>query len=781
MARIVYRIRGADLDVRPDLGCLRQTDGAEVYLRPKAFQTLLLLLENRHRVVAKEEIARTIWRDTAVTDDAVVQCIVEIRKTLGDAPRDARYIRTLSKTGYRFVGEVDVEEAAEPQTDDEPDVARPPVVDATVPHIDGVQSIAAPARSRRALVISLTVAALAAVIAGAAILRARRVDPGDKLLDALTSARAHRGAIAVMFLENQSQTPDLDWLREGIADMLVTGLSHSKAISVVGRQQLELLLARAGHAPDKPLDLAQAVDIARRGRLDYFVLGTFAKLGTTIRIDVRLHDAAGRLVSSEALTIDTPDDLLRQIDVLGWRLARRFGELEAAGSSSAGVLTSNLEAYRYYSLGVARANSFHNVEAIDLFTRATALDPQFAMAFARIGYAYGVTWNHVERARPYLAKAYGMSARLSEKDRLHVEAWNALVRFDYPSAIESFTKLIRVDPMEVEAYSRLGLLLAGERRYDESLDIFHRGLAVDPESGDLWNRLGGVYDELARTQDAIAARQKYVALQPNEPNAHDSLGLSYQNGGRYDDAVASYRRALELAPRFDIAWIHLGHAYVQMGRYDAAEDAYRRFISTGSSEQEVLRGYESLALLARRQHRYREAADLVRTRANVSRVFEGLIRLDAGESPERLAEEFRTPPQMPNRGSRWGDRGWLHFQAKLALKRGSPDKAIELLQSALRERPLLADVDSLEDCLANGYLELGRFDEAIAEYERVLKRNPKYPLAHYRLGQALEGKKQIDLARQSYRTFLEVWAGADPDVPEVVDARARLQAASNPE
>src|SRR5262245_8669763 len=125
MAAAVLRIRGVDLDVRPALGCLCRADGEEIYLRPKTFQTLQLLLEHRTRVVGKEEIARTIWPDTAVTDDAVVQCIVEIRKALGDDARAGRYIRTLAKSGYRFVGEVDIEDASNAASDQGSDESGP--------------------------------------------------------------------------------------------------------------------------------------------------------------------------------------------------------------------------------------------------------------------------------------------------------------------------------------------------------------------------------------------------------------------------------------------------------------------------------------------------------------------------------------------------------------------------------------------------------------------------------------------------------------------------------
>jgi len=780
MAAALFRIREANLELRPDLGCLRRADGEEIYLRPKTFQTLQLLLEHRARVVSKDEIARTIWPDTAVTDDAVVQCIVEIRKALGDDARTGRYIRTLAKSGYRFVGEVDVETSENPPERSAdglpkgPSEARPAVL-----LVDASQEASAngvpPAAGRSTLVAAAIVVAAVIATTGFVVLRSQKRDAAQSVPAALANESEDRNTIAVMFLENQSKTTELDWLREGLAEMLVTGLSRSKTLSVVGREQLALLLDRVGHDRGTAVELSEAVEVARRARLDHFVLGSFATLGGTIRIDLRLHDGAGRLLTTEALTIDKPDDLLRQVDVLGWRLAQHFGDLESTTPASA-ALTTNLDAYRAYSLGVAQANSFHTNEAIESFTRATKLDPQFAMAFARIGYAYGVTSEHVDRARPYLAKAYSMSGRLSEKDRLQVEAWNALVQLDYPSAIDSFAKLVRAYPLEVEAYSRLGLLLAGERRYEESLNVFHRGIAVDPEAGDLWNRLGGVYDGLGRTADAIAARQKYVALQPSEANAHDSLGFSYQHGGRYDEAIAAYRHALELAPGFAIARIHLGHAYVQTGRYDAAEQEYRRFIDSASSEPEQVRGYESLALLARREGRIQEAAEILRTRVKVQRIFAAIVRLDAGEPIARLAEEFRTPPELPNRGSRNSDRMWLTFHGRLALKRGEATKALELLQSALDEPAASAEADTLEDCLANAYLELGRFDDAISEYERILRLNPRYPLAQYRLGLAYEGSKRLDRARHSYEQFLTVWAGADRDVPEIVSAQQKLAA-----
>lgn len=110
----------------------------------------------------------------------------------------------------------------------------------------------------------------------------------------------------------------------------------------------------------------------------------------------------------------------------------------------------------------------------------------------------------------------------------------------------------------------------------------------------------------------------------------------------------------------------------------------------------------------------------------------------------------------------------------MALRQGRADEALSHFRAALQHRAVEWNIDSYEDCLANAYLELGRADEAIAEYERVLKINPNYPLAQYHLGQAYERKGDSARARAAYARFLQGWQAADADIPEVIAAKARL-------
>jgi tetratricopeptide (TPR) repeat protein len=117
---------------------------------------------------------------------------------------------------------------------------------------------------------------------------------------------------------------------------------------------------------------------------------------------------------------------------------------------------------------------------------------------------------------------------------------------------------------------------------------------------------------------------------------------------------------------------------------------------------------------------------------------------------------------------------YYYFSGYAALKQGARPEAIAAFKEALSHSPPVWNIDSFEDCLARAYLIFGQYEEAVHEFERVLKLNPNYPLAHFYLAEAyrLEGKRDEALAE--YKRFLDSWPQADEDVPEVIAARKQL-------
>jgi tetratricopeptide (TPR) repeat protein len=127
--------------------------------------------------------------------------------------------------------------------------------------------------------------------------------------------------------------------------------------------------------------------------------------------------------------------------------------------------------------------------------------------------------------------------------------------------------------------------------------------------------------------------------------------------------------------------------------------------------------------------------------------------------------------QHLGRGARLTLRITHYLHGYAAQKLGQQEKAIERYRQALRYQPPYFSHDAMEDCLANAYLAFGRYTEAASEYERVLRFNSNHALARIRLARAYTALGRRGDADREYRQFLAVWANADPDVPEVVEAR----------
>src|SRR5579872_779264 len=100
----IFRAEGVEIDLQ--LGSVKRA-GVEQPLRQQSFHVLLFLLERRCELVHKEELVASFWHDASVTDNALVQCIADIRRALGDDPRNPRFIKTVPRAGYRFIAEVD--------------------------------------------------------------------------------------------------------------------------------------------------------------------------------------------------------------------------------------------------------------------------------------------------------------------------------------------------------------------------------------------------------------------------------------------------------------------------------------------------------------------------------------------------------------------------------------------------------------------------------------------------------------------------------------------------
>jgi DNA-binding winged helix-turn-helix (wHTH) protein/tetratricopeptide (TPR) repeat protein len=752
----IYRIDDIEIDVTRR--CVRRS-GNEVHLRPKTFQLLIHLIQHRDRLVTREELMDLFWKDTVVTDDSLAQCVSDLRRALGDSARDPQYVKTVPKTGYRFLGAVQdirpVELIATEQittiqireeyTDDAP---------------GGDLALLPP---RRRWPWAVAVASLLLICIAAAL---RWYWPGAP------APPAGKRQIAVLRFENRSGQSDLDWLCQGLPEMLATTLSRTPLLNVLNREQLSLWLGRSGDS-----SLQGALNAARRSHAQVALLGTFARFGNSIRVDATIYDAqSGKRVASESITAGKPDDLLKQMDFLASRLAARM----AAGSPGddrrglSSLMTSNLEAYRYYSLGLTNAETMHTEEAIRFFEKAIALDPGFVMAYARIGYADAVTSVQFAQGRSYLQKAFQMADRLTERDRRHILAWYAIANQDYPEAMRRYRELIAAYPDEAEAYYRLSVLVHGESRQEEAIELLHQALAIDPENPNFYNSLSVNNSEIGRHREAVEMAQRYLALSPRDANAYDTLGLAYQAAGLDTEALTAYNKALELNTGFEIAAAHRASLFMQMGRERIGMAEFQSRASSARWDFIRKRYWALAAWFHWRRGRMGQARMAIeqanRIRTDWRTWSPAALLLPGGEGATGPVL-----PYIPGRGSRFGVRTQYFYLAQDARMKHRPDEMLANLRQALRYRAAWSTAEPLEDALADGYFELGRLDDAISEYQRALATFPGMPRARFHLAQAYQRKGLHDEAKVQYRRLLEMWPTADPDLPEVVEAKRAIR------
>jgi tetratricopeptide (TPR) repeat protein len=420
-------------------------------------------------------------------------------------------------------------------------------------------------------------------------------------------------------------------------------------------------------------------------------------------------------------------------------------------------------------------------EAIGLLQKAVAADPEFAMAYARIGYAHAVSFNQAEQGKPYLEQAFRRSSRLTDKDRLYIAAWYAIANFDYQPAQSPLRDIIRKDAAEIEAYKELGMLLQGDEQYEEAIDVLSRALALDPNSPEICNALGAAYRDIGKYADAAASHRQYVALAPTEPNAWDSLGLTYQAAGDYGLALEAFDHALQLNPTFGIPIVHLGNLYFQLGRYREALRHYHHFIDIASFDEERARGYAYIAWVHFKMGDLDRAWQFAKTalsRAYTPVVWNAIqIAAARGDSKTvgELRVRFQEAPLSGNRGRRQSPALDRDIRGYLAMKDGNETEALTQFREVVRHPPVYWNIEGFQTDLADAYLSLGRVKPAIGEYERVLALNPNLALARYHLGEAYDRLGDPVRARIEYERFLKIWDGADPDIPELVAAKTRMR------
>jgi TolB-like protein/DNA-binding winged helix-turn-helix (wHTH) protein/Tfp pilus assembly protein PilF len=509
-----YRFDGFEVDTH-DFVVVR--DGEVVTLTPRAFDVLVLLLKNRGHVVEKRQMFDEVWKDSFVSDNALTKVVKELRHALADSAENPRYVETVPKRGYRFIGTLE----------------EGPVV-----AVESPTSKPAPQSSlssRRYLV-------LAAIAIAAVVGLVWYASSGP-------DSRNTPATIAVLpFKPLDAESRD-ESLELGMAETLITRLSNLRDIVV-----------RPIGSSRKFTDPAQdAIKAGQELQTEAVLDGSIQKVGDRIRVTARLIDVrTGATLWSEHFD-DRFTDIFRVQDsiaqrittVLALKLTRQ--EQERLGKH----MTENPEAYELYLHGQfywhRRGQNWID-ESLKAYKLALEKDPNFALAHIGVADANIMLSGHRKISmQDAEANATPSIMRALEIDNTLAQAHNALAelkyqyQYDWRGAEDEFKIAIDLNPNVAWIHQAYGWFLMSEGRFEEANIEMETARRLDPSSLTLAMARGRLYYYSRQYDKAIQHFRHLFTLQPDEFNSNMILADIYDQNGMHAEALESYLKVRSLS------------------------------------------------------------------------------------------------------------------------------------------------------------------------------------------------------------------------------------------
>jgi len=493
-------------------------NGVPIRLQDQPFQVLRVLLERRGEIVTREELKRTLWpADTFVDfDDGLNTAIKKIRDALGDSSEQSRYIQTVPRRGYRFVGPIEL-----------PSTAQHSLTEAS----SSAQSAPWWRQLRLAVYGVVGLLALLAVLVGV------KADGWRSRLS-LYSAPARIESLAVLPLADLSHDPEQGYFADGMTEALIANLAQVKSLRVISR-------TTAMHYKGTNETLPQ---IAGELNVDGVIEGTVQRSGNRIRVTAKLIRGQSETpLWAKVYERDLQDVLVMQNELaqaivkeikvnLTPQERRRLAEARPI----------NPEAYDAYLLGnfhAAKRNPAAIDKAIEYFQKAVRIDANYAQAYVGLANAY-------EEREIWGGTGLGTSA-----ERVRANTLRAL----------------ELDDDLAEAHELLGWIYF---RYDwnwlAAESEFKAAIELNANLPSAYQQYAYYLLVMGRHEDAIATVHHAVELDPLSPWYVCEEGRVLHRARRYEEAVTRYQRALELDPSFLPAILRIIQAYEQLGNYDAA-------------------------------------------------------------------------------------------------------------------------------------------------------------------------------------------------------------------
>ena len=760
-------------------------DNRSVPLQPKAFETLLVLVEHSETVVLKDDLMKSVWPDTFVEESNLAQNIFVLRKTLGDAAGEHRYIVTVPGRGYRFTERVRL-------VPDEDDIVMQSRSITRVLIDEQSEEKSSPHTTWRWA--GLVGAVIVAVLGGTWYWWSPR---GPKLTG--------KDTIVLADFSNHTGDPVFD---DTLRTALSVALAQSPFLNVLSDHKVGAVLRMMTRAPDTTLTADVALEVCQRAGSKAYIAGSISRLGNQYVLSLEaVNCQTGDTVVQEQATGATKEKVLDALGDAAARLRSKLGEslatVQKFDAPLAKATTPSLEALKAYSLSWKFLYRQDPAAALPYSQRAIDLDPGFAMAYEQMGITY-FGLNEVERASEAFTKAFQLRDRASEWEKLEIDAdYYGYATGELDRAVQALQVEIEIYHtrqynMLVDLYSRLG-------QYEKSSEAARTMIQLDPDNTFGYVNLAAHGLALQRPDQAQQAIEQAHARKLDDYLLHeylytlafirmDSARMAEQQRWFADQPVYE-NYGLALAADTEAYAGHLNkagelarRAVISAMRADNKEDA-AIYEANGALEEAAYGNASKAKQLAAEALGLARAGRGVEAEAALAFAMSGETA-QAESLVQDLNKRFPRDTQIQSL--------WLPgIRAQLELNKKNPPAALSILQAALPVEFANIPFGNNTSCLyhtylrGEAYLAARQGAAAAAEFQKIIDHSGIVwncwtgALAHLGVARAnalqprtLRGA-DADAANvralATYKDFLTLWKDADPGIPILKQAKTEYE------
>ena len=519
------RVSFGSFEVNASTGELRK-QGIRIKLHEKPLQVLLALLEHPGKIVSRKELQERLWpQDTFVEfENGLNNAISRLREALGDTAESSRFIETVPRHGYRFLGEVSQPVASSP---------------------------ASGSFRRRLLPVLLSLGVALGL--------------GVALRFALPRPKAIQSLAVLPFRTLGAGTSE-EYFTDGMTDAVTTELAKVGVPKVISETSVAQFKDTKKSVPE----------IARALSVDAIVEGAVLRDGDEVRITVQLiRGDTDRHVWAETYQRPVKDILALQNEVaLGVARAIKLKLSSGVAAQQTSRKPVNAEAYEAYLKGryFMQKHDESALRAKDYFEQAIQLDPGYAPAYAGLSDFYVLALPPKEalsKAKEYTQKALQLDPNLADG---HISL--AYIYFyddwDWNAAGEEFQRAISLAPGLAESHRWYAMYLAAMGRMVEAMQEAQRALDLDPLSISAHHGAAVAAISAGQYDRAIEEGRKIIELDPNDPRAYLDMAVGHLQKQMYQEALQDAEKGLELSYRDPFVLSIAVHVYGRLGNLEQA-------------------------------------------------------------------------------------------------------------------------------------------------------------------------------------------------------------------